>query len=501
MSERAFEILKLLAERGATPTGLSADSRVIGAGDVFAAYPGFRTDGRNYLLAAAQKGAVAVLWDPAGGFDAPALPVVALPVEDLRKVAGELAHEIYGRPSERLWLAGVTGTNGKTTVSQWLARSLSELGVRCGLIGTLGCGFPGQLDPSLNTTPDAPTLHRMLADFLAEEAQACAMEVSSIGLHQGRVNGAQFDLAIFTNLSRDHLDYHGDMEHYAACKAQLFEMPGLGGAVVNLDDSFGVGLARRLALQGTPVIGYTRSPCNHDAAEGARVLMAERIQHTSSGLRCSLVWGEERAEISLRMVAEFNISNLLAVVGALLARGAVLEDVARVATRLTPPAGRMQILGGVGEPMVVVDYAHTPDALAKVLEAVRHTASNRGGRLLCVFGCGGDRDPGKRPLMGEVVRDLADRIIITSDNPRSEDPHAIIAAIAAAAGPDALSIEDRAAAIRRAVVEAGPDDVVVVAGKGHEPYQEVAGIRLPFSDLEQAREALLRWSEAQEDQT
>ncbi|TAH49508.1 MAG: UDP-N-acetylmuramoyl-L-alanyl-D-glutamate--2,6-diaminopimelate ligase [Betaproteobacteria bacterium] len=495
MSPSIASILERLAAAGVHARGITADSRKLGAGEVFAAWPGYRTDGRRYIDAAVERGAAAVLWESGDGFQAGALPVPSVAVEGLRDAAGFLAHEIYGRPSEQLWLAGITGTNGKTTVSQWLARVLERLGTRCGVIGTLGCGFPGNLAASLNTTPDALELHGMLASFLAAGAAAATMEVSSIGLDQGRVNGALVDVAIFTNLSRDHLDYHGTMDAYAAAKARLFSLPGVCCSVINLDDAFGLLQARALAAGGAELIGYTLAAGNATAARGIRVLVAEHLRMTPTGLQFDLSWDGRRSEVAVRMVAPFNVSNLLAVIGALLARGIALADILPVVSQLTPPEGRMQLVGGEGEPLIVIDYAHTPDALAKVLEAVRDTAHSRGGRLVCVFGCGGDRDPGKRPIMGEVVRQLADRVLITSDNPRSEDPLRIIEAVAAGAGPSAEHIIDRAEAIRRSVVDAGRDDVVVIAGKGHEPYQEVLGVRLPFSDLEQAREALKLWHE------
>lgn len=495
MSARAAgSVIEQLRAAGVHPSGITADSRRIAAGNVFAAWPGYRTDGRRYLVAAVECGAAAVLWESGDGFRAESLPVPSLPVEGLRDVAGHLAHEIYGRPSEALWLAGVTGTNGKTTVSQWLAVMLERLGTRCGVIGTLGCGFPGELVASLNTTPDALEVHGVLASFIASGAGAAAMEVSSIGLDQGRVNGAQFDVAIFTNLSRDHLDYHGTMEAYAAAKEKLFSLPGMRCCVINLDDGFGMRQARLLAASGREVIGYTLVPSNAQAVPGIRVLVAEHLHATASGLQFSLLWDGRRSEVALRMVAPFNVSNLLAVLGALVARGVPLEELLPLVPRLAPPEGRMQLLGGVGEPLVVVDYAHSPDALAKVLESVRGTVHSRCGRMVCVFGCGGDRDPGKRPMMGEVAGQLADRVVVTSDNPRTEDPVKIIEAVAAGAGARAECIVDRAEAIRRAVGEAGVDDVIVIAGKGHEPYQEINGVRHPFSDFEQAREALKRWN-------
>ena len=487
------EILARLRQAGVVPQGIGADSRTLAPGEVFAAWPGFRTDGRRHIADAIARGAGAVLWESGDGFDPGALPLPSLAVAGLKELAGPLADEIYDRPSAALWVAGVTGTNGKTTVSQMLAGALSGLGARCGIIGTLGCGFPDALEAALNTTPDALELQRWLARFRAGGAVAAAMEVSSIGLDQGRVNGVRFDLAIFTNLSRDHLDYHGSMDAYGESKARLFAIPGVDTCVINIDDPFGMMLARRLAGEGRDVIACTLRADHAGAVAGARVLLADRLQAGPAGLRFMLHWDHCEADLAVPVVAPFNVANLLAVGAALLARGVAFETVASQLVHLTPPAGRMQVVGGGREPLVVIDYAHSPDALAKVLEALRGTVRMRGGRLVCVFGCGGDRDAGKRALMGEVARTLADRIVITSDNPRSEDPLAIIAAIAAGSGAQAEQVVDRAQAIRIAVGEAGAADVVLIAGKGHEPYQEILGQRLPFSDLEQARLALQAW--------
>ena len=486
-------ILARLRAAGVSPVGITADSRKLGAGEVFAAWPGFRTDGRRYIGSAVERGAAAVLWESADGFNPGGLPVPSLAVGGLRDFAGHLAHEVYGRPSDKLWLVGVTGTNGKTTVSQMLAAALQGLGTRCGIVGTLGNGFPGALESALNTTPDALELHRLLAEFVRADAGAAAMEVSSIGLDQGRVNGACFDVAIFTNLSRDHLDYHGSMEAYGEAKARLFALPGVATSIINVDDPFGLMLARRLVAEQRDVIACTLYHANHDAVRGARTLLADRLQASATGLRFTLQWEGRSAEIQVRMVAPFNVSNLLAVAGALLARGVPFDELQPILARLRPPEGRMQLVGGVCEPLIVIDYAHTPDALAQVLESLRTTVHSRNGRLVCVFGCGGDRDPGKRPMMGEVAARLADRVIVTSDNPRSEDPLKILNAVAAGAGPAAERIVDRAQAISLAVSEAEADDVIVIAGKGHEPYQEVLGQRLPFSDLEQANIALRAW--------
>lgn len=383
-----------------------------------------------------------------------------------------------------LFMIGVTGTNGKTSVTQWLAQALNALGRKCAVVGTLGNGFPGApggLVPGPNTTPGAHVLRELLPDLMRQGAQACAMEVSSIGLHQGRVAGIRFDVAVFTNLTRDHLEYHGTMAAYAAEKAKLFVSPGLGCAVLNLDDPFGVELAARLK-GNVRTIGYTLE----DAVGTDVVLRASDLSESGGGIAFTLDGVDCRAPV----VGRFNAANLLAVIGALRAGGATLADIAAVLPGLTPPAGRMQAIGGNDAPLVVVDYAHSPDALEKVLATLRGTTRARGGRLLCVFGCGGDRDAGKRPLMGAAAERLADAVVLTSDNPRGEAPQAIIAAILAGMTGRPLVEPDRAAAIAGAVARADARDVILLAGKGHETYQEVAGARLPFSDLAVATSAL-----------
>lgn len=482
-----MRVLDRLAAQGVRAAGLCADSRALAPGDVFVAFPGARADGRRFIAAAAERHAAAVLWEEAGHTWDPACTLPNVPVCDLQALAGPLAHLVYDRPTETLQTIGVTGTNGKTSVSQWVAQAFAALGRPCAVIGTLGSGFPPQLVESLNTTPDAISLHRACAGFVRQGARAVAIEVSSIGLHQGRANGVHFAIAVLTNLTRDHLEYHGTMQAYAAAKAQLFRTPGLGAAVLNLDDALGTAIARD--LRGTAVrrIGYTLRGAV--AADTDSLLAAEDLAATPQGLAFVLVAPQGRVAVQVPLLGEFNVANLLAVVGVLLESGASLEQAAALLPRLTPPPGRMQLLGGDAQPLVVVDYAHTPDALEKVLTVLRETAQVRTGRLACVFGCGGERDPGKRPLMGEVAARLADRLVLTSDNPRGEDPQAILADIARAA-PTARIVTDRAAAIRAAVATADAADVVLIAGKGHETYQEVAGVRLPFSDLDQAAAAL-----------
>jgi UDP-N-acetylmuramoyl-L-alanyl-D-glutamate--2,6-diaminopimelate ligase len=490
----AKHFLGLLAAQGVRVTGLAADSRSLAAGEVFVAYPGSRSDGREFIAPAIARGASAVLWERDGFRWNPEWQVPNLPVDDLRGLAGHLAHEVYGRPSETLWTMGVTGTNGKTSSSHWLAQACSACGARTALAGTLGTGFPGKLDAGVNTTADAILLHRSLARLRDEGAQGVAIEVTSIGLDQGRVNGVAFGAALFTNLSRDHLDYHDDMEDYARAKQRLFETPGLKHAVLNLDDVQGARLARTLAGRGLCRAGYS---CFADVAARAGLesfTEAHAIDVSPKGIAFDVKssWGNARIESAL--LGRFNVSNLLGVLTTMLVSGVPFERAAASLADLRPVTGRMQKLGGGGKPLVVVDYAHSPDALEKALVALKDVARAGGGRLIAVFGCGGDRDRGKRPLMGTVASRHADAVVITSDNPRGEDPSAIIDEINAGMTSAHDVIENRREAIVHAITAAGPSDVVLLAGKGHETYQEVAGRRLPFSDALEAGRALAGWS-------
>ncbi len=483
---RVEQILAGLGPVAAELTGAMDDSRQVRPGDLFLAYPGHGADGRRYISQALAAGARAVCWEPGGEFVwHPDWRVANLPVPGLRALAGPLAHFLAGRPSESVALLAVTGTNGKTTISQWLAQAYPE---PCSSIGTLGAGFAGQLVPTGFTTPEATTLARLLAEHGRQGARACALEASSIGIEEGRMNGFRVDTALFSNFTRDHLDYHGTMEAYAAAKEKLFLWPGLRLAIINLDDPLGQRLAR--STTASRVVGYSLEG-RHDLPA---VVRAAGLQATPRGQSFELQtpWGN--AVVETHVVGRYNVANLLAVAGVLLDRGLnPVETAARLAA-LMPPPGRMERYGGDGEPLVVVDYAHTPDALDSALAALRPLAASRGGRLLCVFGCGGDRDPGKRPLMGEVAATRADAVWITSDNPRSEDPMDIIAAIREGA-PAARVEVDRSLAIAEAVREAGDQDVILVAGKGHEPYQEIAGVRHPFRDGEVVRLALAARSE------
>lgn len=493
MQDRAIEILKQLRGQGVDVSNLCVDSRTVTRGDVFLAYPGAAQDGRGHIAGAIAAGAVAVLWERAGFEWNEGWAVPGLPVDGLRPLAGYLADEVYGRPSEKLWVMGVTGTNGKTSCSHWLAQACSACGARTAVIGTLGTGFPGALVPGLNTTPDAVAVQRSLGRLLDAGAQGVAMEVSSIGLDQDRVNGVRFGVALYTNLSRDHLEYHGDMESYAKAKQRLFFAPGLKYAVLNMDDVQGLSIARMLAGGTVSRVGYS---CFEGMAARSGLEQFVEAQDVSVSARgiaftAKSSWGEARIESPL--LGRFSVSNLLGVLASMLASGVPFAQASQELARLVSVPGRLERIGGGTRPLVVVDYAHSPDALDKVAQALKDVAAAGNGRLVVVFGCGGDRDRGKRPLMGAVAARYADRLIVTSDNPRGEDPEAIIADIVTGIEVAYEAIVDRREAIAAAVGTAHAGDVVLLAGKGHEPYQEIKGRKQPFSDSLEAQSALGHW--------
>jgi UDP-N-acetylmuramoyl-L-alanyl-D-glutamate--2,6-diaminopimelate ligase len=469
---------------------LTSDSRRCAPGVAFLAYPGEVADGRAHVPEALARGASAVFWEAEGFAWRADWRVPNTPVRRLKQKSGALANEFYGRPSESLWMCGVTGTNGKTSCSQWIASLLGDIGTKTGMIGTLGSGFPGALSAAANTTPDALELHAELRSFVDNGARAVAMEVSSHGLVQGRVNGVAFDCALFTNLSHDHLDYHGSMEAYAEAKGRLFDMPGLETAVLNLDDVAGVQLAQRLTARGLRTIGYSLSPLAIAPGSVTAYIAAESI----GPQRIDIASSFGKASVPFHQIGRFNVSNALGVLGCLIAyglkSGLEFQEAVQLLSTLPAVPGRMEKIGD--RPLVVVDYAHTPDALEKVLQALRPVADARGGMLIAVFGAGGDRDPAKRPLMGEIAGRLADRVLVTSDNPRSEDPLAIIAQVEKGIEGQREVEPDRLRAIEKAVAAASERDVVLIAGKGHENYQEIAGRRLAFSDTAAARKALER---------
>jgi len=463
-------------------TGLVLDSRAVRPGNAFVAIAGFGAHGLGFVDQARANGAAAILFDPPAPVELPA-PTDAIAVPGLRNRMGAMADQFHGHPSRVMTMVGVTGTNGKTSTVQLLAQAWHLLGTRSGSIGTLGVGLYGDVVPTGFTTPLVLQMHEVLAQLRDGGAQAVAMEVSSHALDQGRVDAVHYDVAVFTNLTRDHLDYHGDMAQYGAAKAKLFHRDGLKAAVVNLDDSFGSELLR--------TVGETVRPIGVSSRGAAQAtLRADSLTLDGRGIAFDLVVDGQRHPVQSPLLGRFNVDNLLAVAGALYALGHAPEAIAALLSQLQPIAGRMNRLGGEGGlPTVVVDYAHTPDALEQALTSVQgHLA----GRLVCVFGCGGDRDATKRPLMGQAAQKNADCVLVTSDNPRSEVPDRIIDQILAGMQPgeNLQSQADRAAAIAQAVAHASERDVVLIAGKGHEDYQETAGQRHPFSDMAEAHKAL-----------
>ena len=486
----SFDAAAVLGEIGVAPKRITSDSRSVDAGAAFAAYPGAHADGRAFIPDAVARGAAAVLWERHGFAWPPAIDVPQRGVDGLAGKLGAIASAVYGYPSRDLWMVGVTGTNGKTSCSHWIAEAAETCGRRAAVVGTLGSGRLGALAPAHNTTPDACVLHEALAQFRRAGVAWVAMEVSSHGLDQGRVNGVEFDVALFTNLTRDHLDYHGTMAAYGQAKARLFEWPGLDAAVINADDAFGQRLIDAARGAGRRVITY--GCANAD-------LSATAIAMARDGLALSVAspWG--KGTVETHVVGTFNAYNLLGVLGVLLASGVAFDAALDALATLMPPPGRMQRQGGGAKPAVVIDYAHSPDALQQALVALRPAVA-AGHELVCVFGCGGDRDKGKRPEMGNIAATLADRVVVTTDNPRGEAPEAIAADIVRGirqTGARRWSLElDRAAAIRGAIATAAPGDVVLIAGKGHETYQETQGVRAPFSDAAEAAAALAGWSGA-----
>lgn len=466
-----------------TYTGITADSRMVKPGHLFLAYPGVHSDGRDYIAQAIEAGAIGVIFDDADFTWQAKWTVAHCAVRHLKQAVGEIAADFYRHPSAKLNLVGVTGTNGKTSVSHWLAQSLNYLGQKPAVLGTVGNGFLNATSAASNTTPDAILLQAMLAEYLALNAQAVVMEVSSHGLDQGRVNGVEFDVAVLTNLSRDHLDYHGSMEAYAQAKQKLFSWPSLKCAVINADDAFGQRLLTNLKAESKATLSYGFS--DEAVVRGSHLCLHE------AGLSMQVTYQQKSVELQAPILGRFNAYNTLAVLSALLAMDVSLEQALPALAQLQSVPGRMQQCGGGKLPLVVVDYAHTPDALEKVLMTLREQAP---GQLICLFGCGGERDTGKRPLMGSVAAALADQIIVTSDNPRSESPDAIITEVLQGMNGAVYQVQpDRAQAIKLAILSAQPGDIVLLAGKGHETYQEVAGVKQPFDDVEQARLALRQY--------
>lgn len=492
--QRVSAIIQAWREKTPAAVNLHLDARQIQPGDVFLAVPGLQGDGRAYLAQAQANQASLIVCHVDAKSEIESLPRSSVPiiaVQHLKDRLGELSSAWYGEPSEKLTVIAITGTNGKTSCAQWVAQALNRGGMPAGVIGTLGCTYPdGRLDRGVLTTPDVVTMHRCLFRLLESGAKAAVLEASSIGLHQDRLSHVRIGVAAFTNLTRDHMDYHGDMRAYEQAKACLFQRPELQHAVINMDDAAG---QRMKAICVAPVIGYGMSANNQ-----ADALRAEELRAQDHGMAFSIVQSGATARVASQVLGTHNVYNLLCVGGVLRAMGWSLEKIAAALSRVEPVDGRLQWVVPIVQdhpvPLVVVDYAHTPDALERILQAVRPLVKSRGGRLWCVFGCGGDRDPGKRPLMAAAACRLADQVVVTSDNPRSESPLKIIDEVLAGkiSGGSGVIVEpDRALAIMRAVLLAQPTDLVVLAGKGHETYQEMEGVRHPFDDREWARAAML----------
>ncbi len=463
---------------------LWTDSRKVGAGDGFIAWPGAATDARQYVGDVIAAGAQACLVEDEGsaGFSFSDEKIAAY--SGLRSAAAPIAAAYFEEPSKHLQVVAVTGTNGKTSTAWWLAQALGRTGSRCGIVGTLGIGEPGAMVFNGLTTPDPVLLQQQLRRFVDRGFAACALEASSIGIAEQRLDATRVKVAIFTNFTQDHLDYHGSMEDYWQAKQRLFSWVGLEAAVLNLDDDRGHELDG--LLSGTGLDVWTVS------IGGLARIRAERIEHGVAGLSFDVVEGADRQRVSTAMVGLYNVSNLLGVIAAMRALGVSLHAAAHACEGLSPVPGRLETLAVDGMPLVAIDYAHTPDALEKVLVALRPVAQSRNGRLWCVFGCGGDRDASKRPLMAAVAQKNADLLLVTSDNPRSESPAVVISQILLGlTHSDAVYVEaDRALAISQAIREAHPADVILIAGKGHEDYQEIKGLKHPFSDRAHAETGL-----------
>lgn len=471
---------------------LRTDSRQLQPGDGFLAWPGAAVDARQHVAGALSKGAAACLVEQSGAeafaFDDPRIASYS----GLKAASGPLASLYFDQPSQALAVLAVTGTNGKTSTAWWLAQALSNLKqvapIPCGLVGTLGIGVPPDVVSTGLTTPDPVALQSAFARFVAQGFGACAIEASSIGIEEHRLDGTQIHTAILTNLTQDHLDYHGSMEAYWQAKTKLFAWPGLRAAVVNVDDTYGADLAHTLAGSALDLWSVSMLPGVGNSAR----LQAQAIDYSQGGTRFTVVEAEQALPLATGLIGDYNVANLLGVIATLRSLGVPLAAAVEACSALTPVPGRMECVNLPGQPLVAVDYAHTPDALAKALDALKPVAAQRGGQLWCVFGCGGDRDTRKRPLMGAVAASHADRVLVTSDNPRSEAPDAIICQILLGlSGVPGVMVEpDRARAISQAITQAAAADVVLVAGKGHEDYQEIAGKRHPFLDLDQVRQAL-----------
>jgi UDP-N-acetylmuramoyl-L-alanyl-D-glutamate--2,6-diaminopimelate ligase len=481
---------------------LHTDSRRVGAGDGFIAWPGGVRDGRQFVASALKQGATACVVEQSGA-DAFAwgnndTSEAIATYDGLKAASGLIAAAYYEQPSHALDVVAITGTNGKTSTAWWLAHALQNAGKRCAIVGTLGVGEVGHLKVTGMTTPDPVLLQAKLRDMVDAGVNACAIEASSIGLAEHRLDGTQVRVALFTNFTQDHLDYHGDMASYWQAKLALFSWVGLQAAVVNVDDAQGAVLAKQLQSRGHLSVWTVSCADRSDiqAVGGADAsvqhIVARHIQHGARGLCFEVTEGDETHVLDTQLVGHYNVSNVLGVIACLRALDHSLVDAVQACRALPAVPGRMQTVGAANEPLVVIDYAHTPDAVAQAVQALVPLAKSRGGALTCVLGCGGDRDAAKRPLMAAAAEQYAQHVVLTSDNPRSEDPQMILNQMLTGLrhAEKASVIADRAQAIAHTVQHASAYDVVLVAGKGHEDYQEIAGVKHPFSDVQHARDAL-----------
>lgn len=510
-SQAILNIENQLRSRVQDGAHLCADTRLLNEGDIFVAYPvgsgEMVVDNRIHIPAALKAGASVVLYEDAA-WEEERFPEVrkslvderCIAVRGLAEMLGELSSSWYGNPSQHLNVIGITGTNGKTTVSHWIAQALGSIHATA-VIGTLGVGKLGHLNQTGFTTPDASRVHRILADFVSAQVHSVAMEVSSHALDQGRVGGVAFKTAVFTNLTQDHLDYHGDMTSYANAKRRLFNWPSLQHAVIHIDDQIGQRWVHE--LQGQPSLtiwlygsqsAYKALPKN--IKDHCKSVLVDQISATTQGMKFACEIEGEKHLIQLSCIGEFNIKNALAVLCVLLSQGVESKKAIALIENLKSVPGRMEMVnqGDEDHPLMVVDFAHTPDALQKSLEALRGIADARGGKLVCIFGCGGNRDTKKRPEMGSIAIEFADQVVITSDNPRYEDPELIMdqimSGISSSCMTKVVRYADRATAILTSVRQSKKQDVLLVAGKGHESTQEIAGKKIPFSDIDHIRLAI-----------
>lgn len=486
--EHLMDVQQALSWLRARVSGqLRTDSRLVQPGDGFIAWPGGVSDGRKHVPAALAAGAAACIVEQIGieAFDLQG-PVASF--EGLKASTAQIAAQWCGMPSQQLQVLAITGTNGKTSTAWWLAHALAKYqhGARqgCAMVGTLGIGVPPQVISTGLTTPDPVCLQYAFADYVQQGIAACAMEASSIGIEEHRLDGTQIHTAVFTNFTQDHLDYHGSMQAYWQSKAKLFAWQGLKAAVINVDDAHGQSLATQLQSDGALDVWTL-------AVDRPARLQALHVRHGMRGLAFEVQEGGQTFTMETGLIGQYNVSNMLGVLASMRTLGVPLADAVKTCADLEPVPGRMQQLAHPGQPLVVVDYAHTPDALEQALQGLQPVAQSRGGQLHCVFGCGGNRDASKRPLMGQAAQRQADVVWVTSDNPRGELPEAIVADITAGMALQGVHVQvDRVQAIAQAIAQASAQDVVLLAGKGHEDYQEIKGVKHPFSDMDKARQAL-----------